>query len=85
MGGRRPVLIAFTVLTLLSACPAVLWLVGTPSFLRLLAVELWLSFFSSVFRLRAARRRPRLPRRAIVPARAGGRSWHADTTGNRRR
>jgi len=42
--GRRPVLIAFTVLTLLSAYPAVLWLVAEPSFLRLLAVELWLSF-----------------------------------------
>ena len=42
--GRRPVLIAFTVLTLLTAYPAVLWLVGDPSFLRLLAVELWLSF-----------------------------------------
>ncbi|KAB0663099.1 MFS transporter [Burkholderia diffusa] len=42
--GRRPVLIAFTVLTLLSAYPAVLWLVADPSFLRLLAVELWLSF-----------------------------------------
>ncbi|MFE1521454.1 hypothetical protein ACFW9I_32315, partial [[Kitasatospora] papulosa] len=37
-------LIAFTVLTLLTAYPAVLWLVGDPSFLRLLAVELWLSF-----------------------------------------
>ncbi|WP_396330053.1 MFS transporter [Burkholderia anthina] len=42
--GRRPVLITFTVLTLLTAYPAVQWLVADPSFLRLLAVELWLSF-----------------------------------------
>ncbi|MGU7775314.1 tricarballylate/proton symporter TcuC [Burkholderia sp. MR1-5-21] len=42
--GRRPVLIVFTVLTLSTAYPAVHWLVAEPSFLRLLAVELWLSF-----------------------------------------
>ncbi|GLU32394.1 MFS transporter [Trinickia caryophylli] len=42
--GRRPVLIVFTLLTVLTAYPAVQWLVGEPSFLRLLAVELWLSF-----------------------------------------
>ncbi|MEK6349093.1 MAG: MFS transporter [Burkholderia sp.] len=42
--GRRPVLIAFTVLTLLTAYPAVQWLVADPSFMRLLIVELWLSF-----------------------------------------
>ncbi|WP_153099667.1 MFS transporter [Paraburkholderia hayleyella] len=42
--GRRPVLLCFTVLTLLTAYPAVLWLVAEPSFERLLAVELWLSF-----------------------------------------
>ncbi|MBM5648211.1 MFS transporter [Burkholderia pseudomallei] len=42
--GRRPVLIAFTALTILTAYPAMQWLVGSPSFLRLLGVELWLSF-----------------------------------------
>ncbi|WJF90978.1 MFS transporter [Paraburkholderia bonniea] len=42
--GRRPVLLTFTILTLLTAYPAVLWLVAEPSFGRLLVVELWLSF-----------------------------------------
>ena len=42
--GRRPLLICFTVLMLATAYPAMLWLVGAPSFGRLLTVELWLSF-----------------------------------------
>lgn len=42
--GRRPVLIAFTVLTILTSYPAMQWLVSDPTFGRLLAVELWLSF-----------------------------------------
>jgi len=42
--GRRPILIATTVLTLLTAYPAMSWLVSAPSFGRLLAVLLWLSF-----------------------------------------
>jgi metabolite-proton symporter len=42
--GRRPLLIGFTMLMLVSAYPAMLWLVGEPSFSRLLIVELWLSF-----------------------------------------
>ena len=42
--GRRPILIATTVLTLLTAYPALSWLVSAPSFGRLLGVELWLSF-----------------------------------------
>jgi MFS family permease len=42
--GRRPVLITFTLAALLTAYPAMLWLVAEPSFLRLLLVELWLSF-----------------------------------------
>jgi MFS family permease len=42
--GRRPLLFACTVLMLLTAYPAMLWLVRDPSFSRLLAVELWLSF-----------------------------------------
>ena len=42
--GRRPLLLAFTVLMLVTAYPVMLWLVHDPSFSRLLAVELWLSF-----------------------------------------
>jgi len=42
--GRRPLLVACTVLALASAYPAMSWLVGAPSFSRLLSVELWLSF-----------------------------------------
>jgi metabolite-proton symporter len=41
--GRRPILIACTVAALLTAYPALQWLVSGPSFSRLLAVELWLS------------------------------------------
>ncbi|MDH6592648.1 MHS family citrate/tricarballylate:H+ symporter-like MFS transporter [Variovorax sp. TBS-050B] len=42
--GRKPLLVAFTVLTILTAYPALQWLVGAPSFARMLEVELWLSF-----------------------------------------
>jgi MHS family citrate/tricarballylate:H+ symporter-like MFS transporter len=42
--GRRLLLITFTVLTILTAYPALLWLVASPSFARMLMVELWLSF-----------------------------------------
>lgn len=42
--GRRPVLLAFTALMFVTAYPALSWLVSSPSFLRLLTVELWLSF-----------------------------------------
>jgi len=42
--GRRPILIAFTLIALVSTYPALDWLVGDPSFARLLIVELWLSF-----------------------------------------
>jgi len=41
--GRRALLIAFTTLTILTAYPALSWLVGAPSLPRLLMVELWLS------------------------------------------
>ena len=41
--GRKPILIAFTVLALVTAYPALAWLVREPSFGRMLAVELWLS------------------------------------------
>ncbi|WP_316149248.1 MFS transporter [Cupriavidus sp. BIC8F] len=42
--GRKPLLVFFTMATLLTAYPAVSWLVAAPSFSRLLMVELWLSF-----------------------------------------
>jgi MFS family permease len=42
--GRRPLLIACSILSLVTAYPALLWLVSAPSFTRLLLVELWLSF-----------------------------------------
>jgi MFS family permease len=42
--GRRPLLFACTLLMLVTAYPAMLWLVREPSFTRLLTVELWLSF-----------------------------------------
>jgi MFS family permease len=38
--GRRPLLLVFTILMLVTAYPAMLWLVREPSFARLLAVEL---------------------------------------------
>jgi MFS family permease len=42
--GRRPLLIACTVLMIATAYPALTWLVRAPSFGGLLGVELWLSF-----------------------------------------
>ena len=42
--GRRPLLFTCTILMLITAYPVMLWLVHDPSFSRLLAVELWLSF-----------------------------------------
>jgi metabolite-proton symporter len=42
--GRRPILIACTVAALLTAYPALQWLVAAPTFSRLLTVSLWLSF-----------------------------------------
>jgi MFS transporter, MHS family, citrate/tricarballylate:H+ symporter len=41
--GRKPILIAFSVLALVTAYPALAWLVSEPSFGRMLGVELWLS------------------------------------------
>jgi MHS family citrate/tricarballylate:H+ symporter-like MFS transporter len=42
--GRRPILITFAVLTVLTAYPALAWLVAAPTLGKMLAVELWLSF-----------------------------------------
>ncbi|MEH2511759.1 MHS family citrate/tricarballylate:H+ symporter-like MFS transporter [Nitrobacteraceae bacterium AZCC 1564] len=41
--GRRPILMGFTILTILTAYPTMSWLVSHPSFERMLLVELWLS------------------------------------------
>lgn len=42
--GRRPILLSFTILTILTAYPVLTWLVLEPSFSKMLLVELWLSF-----------------------------------------
>jgi len=41
--GRRPLLIACSLLSAVTAYPALAWLVSAPSFSRLLVVELWLA------------------------------------------
>ena len=47
--GRRPMLILITVTAIVTAYPAMLWLVSDPSTARLLIVELWLSMFFGVY------------------------------------
>ena len=42
--GRRPLLLIFTILMIITAWPVLHWLVGSPSFAHLLEAELWLSF-----------------------------------------
>ena len=42
--GRKPILLVFSALTLLTAYPALAWLVSAPSFSNMLIVLLWLSF-----------------------------------------
>ncbi len=42
--GRKPLLIVFTLLTILTSYPALAWLVADPGFGKMLIVELWLSF-----------------------------------------
>jgi MHS family citrate/tricarballylate:H+ symporter-like MFS transporter len=42
--GRRPLLLTFTSLAIATAYPAMSWLVADPTFGKMLAVELWLSF-----------------------------------------
>ncbi len=41
--GRRPLLLLFSAIAMLTPYPVLLWLVGMPSFERLLAAALWLS------------------------------------------
>lgn len=47
--GRRPILVAVTILALLSAYPVMAWLVAAPSFQRLLAVELLFSLYFGMY------------------------------------
>src|SRR5258708_23683780 len=42
--GRRPILLGFTILTVLTAYPVLAWLVAEPTFAKMLAAQLWLSF-----------------------------------------
>jgi len=42
--GRRPLLLSFAAIAILTAYPSMAWLVDQPSFVKLLVVELWLSF-----------------------------------------
>jgi MFS family permease len=42
--GRIPILVVFSLLALVTAYPAMFWLVSAPSFSKFLIVELWLSF-----------------------------------------
>ena len=42
--GRKPVLVVFSALALVTAYPVIAWLVAAPSFEHMLIAELWLSF-----------------------------------------
>ncbi len=47
--GRKPVLLAIATLALLTAYPALAWLVVAPSLAKMLVVELWFSMFFGVY------------------------------------
>jgi len=47
--GRRPLLYLVPLLVLLTAYPAMSWLVRAPDFSKLLVVELWFSFFFGIY------------------------------------
>jgi len=47
--GRKPILLLTSILTILTAYPAMLWLTSAPSFERLLMTELWLSFLFGAY------------------------------------
>jgi MHS family citrate/tricarballylate:H+ symporter-like MFS transporter len=47
--GRRPILLASTILGLLTFFPALFWLTNSPSFWSLLTVELWFSFIYGTY------------------------------------
>ncbi|KVA57476.1 MFS transporter [Burkholderia cepacia] len=47
--GRRPLLLAISVLAIFTAYPALSWLADAPSFARMLIVLLWFSFFFGMY------------------------------------
>jgi MHS family citrate/tricarballylate:H+ symporter-like MFS transporter len=47
--GRRPILIAATLLAILTAYPTLYWLAAAPSFDRMMIVLLWLSFIYAMY------------------------------------
>ena len=47
--GRRPLLLSIPALTVLTAYPAILWLVAGPNFAKLLTVELWFSLLFGIY------------------------------------
>ncbi|MDR5785398.1 MFS transporter [Caballeronia sp. LP003] len=47
--GRKPLLLAISVLAIFTAYPALSWLADAPSFARMLIVLLWFSFFFGVY------------------------------------
>ena len=47
--GRKPLLLAITVLAICTAYPALSWLADAPSFARMLIVLLWFSFFFGMY------------------------------------
>jgi metabolite-proton symporter len=47
--GRRPMLILFSIITIVTSYPAMLWLVSSPSNVRLQIFELWLSIMFGMY------------------------------------
>ncbi|MGR8019431.1 tricarballylate/proton symporter TcuC [Burkholderia cenocepacia] len=47
--GRKPILVAIAVAAIVTSYPALAWLASAPSFGRMLAVLLWLSFFFGMY------------------------------------
>ncbi|HEY3598210.1 MAG TPA: MFS transporter [Paraburkholderia sp.] len=47
--GRKPILLAITILAIFTAYPALSWLASAPSFGRMLTVLLWFSFFFGMY------------------------------------
>ncbi|HDR9469987.1 MFS transporter [Burkholderia multivorans] len=47
--GRKPLLVAISVLAIFTAYPALFWLADAPSFARMLIVLLWFSFFFGMY------------------------------------
>jgi metabolite-proton symporter len=47
--GRRPMLILFSIVTIVTSYPAMLWLVSSPSNIRLQFVELWFSIMFGMY------------------------------------